>query len=155
MIPRSNGTEYVIYNWDQAKVVMAEDARSRVVLYRHTTTLLEALGGAFWLAMHLGAVRLVCWLLSIAAAASAAAGAAAAEADPVQNAQDLTVFEQNLLGQMQSRFQQMSEAIISRIDDMGARIDDLEKSIGDLMVQAGAEEEELSTALDKTGEVAK
>ena len=49
----------------------------------------------------------------------------------------------------------MSNQIVARIDEMGQRIDDLEKSIGDLMVQAGAEEEELSTALDKTGEVAK
>lgn len=29
----------------------------------------------------------------------------------------------------------MSEAIITRIDDMGNRIDELEKSIGDLMKQ--------------------
>ena len=43
--------------------------------------------------------------------------------------QDLTVFVQNLLGQMQSRFQQMSDSIIGRIDEMGARIDDLEHSI--------------------------
>lgn len=39
----------------------------------------------------------------------------------------------------QSRFQQMSEAIIGRIDDMGNRIDDLEKSIGELMSAAGVE----------------
>ena len=41
---------------------------------------------------------------------------------------------------MQSRFQQMSEAIIGRIDEMGTRIDDLEGSIGELMAQAGIEE---------------
>lgn len=35
----------------------------------------------------------------------------------------------------------MSEAIIGRIDEMGARIDDLEHSIGDLMAQAGIEDE--------------
>ena len=40
----------------------------------------------------------------------------------------------------QSRFQQMSEAIIGRIDEMGTRIDDLEHSIGDLMAQAGIDE---------------
>lgn len=45
----------------------------------------------------------------------------------------------------QSRFQQMSEQIINRIDDMGTRIDDLEKSIGDLMQQAGVEEGETAT----------
>jgi heat shock factor-binding protein 1 len=37
---------------------------------------------------------------------------------------------------MQSRFQQMSDSIITRIDEMGERIDDLEKSVGDLVQQA-------------------
>jgi heat shock factor-binding protein 1 len=37
---------------------------------------------------------------------------------------------------MQSRFQQMSDSIITRIDEMGERIDDLEKSVGDLVTQA-------------------
>jgi hypothetical protein len=36
---------------------------------------------------------------------------------------------------MQSRFQAMSDAVIGRIDEMGARIDDLEKSISQLMEQ--------------------
>ena len=76
-----------------------------------------------------------------------------------ENAQDLTIFVQNLLEQMvrtvifssaspdlsssdeyffltqQQRFNQMSTSIIGRIDEMGNRIDDLEKSIGDLMQQ--------------------
>ena len=34
----------------------------------------------------------------------------------------------------------MSDAIITRIDEMGARIDDLEKSIAELMQQAGVED---------------
>jgi heat shock factor-binding protein 1 len=58
-----------------------------------------------------------------------------------ENAQDLTIFVQNLLEQMQQRFNQMSTSIIGRIDDMGTRIDDLEKSISDLMTQAGIEQE--------------
>ncbi|CAM9460438.1 unnamed protein product [Discosporangium mesarthrocarpum] len=41
--------------------------------------------------------------------------------------------------QMQNRFSQMSDAIIGRVDEMGARIDELEKSIQDLMVQAEIE----------------
>jgi heat shock factor-binding protein 1 len=57
-----------------------------------------------------------------------------AEAVP-ETAADLTIFVQNLLEQMQQRFNQMSSTIISRIDDMGGRIDELEKSIGDLMAQ--------------------
>jgi Heat shock factor binding protein 1 len=33
----------------------------------------------------------------------------------------------------QSRFQQMSDTIITRVDEMGSRLDELEKSIADLM----------------------
>ena len=55
--------------------------------------------------------------------------------------QDLTLFVQNLLKEMQGRFQTMSDSIINRIDDMGARIDDLEKSISELIQEAGVEGE--------------
>lgn len=48
---------------------------------------------------------------------------------------------QNLLQQMHGKFQSMSENIISRLDDMGGRLDELEKSIGELMTQAGIEED--------------
>jgi hypothetical protein len=34
----------------------------------------------------------------------------------------------------QTRFTQMSESIVTKVDQMGARLDDLEKSIADLMV---------------------
>jgi len=61
--------------------------------------------------------------------------------DP-KNIQDLTVFVQTLLQQMQERFQGMSDQIIARIDDMGTRIDDLEKNISELMTQAGMDEPE-------------
>ena len=53
--------------------------------------------------------------------------------------QDLTIFVQQLLEQMQGRFSTMSDQIIGRIDEMGGRIDDLEKSIGDLMETAGVD----------------
>jgi heat shock factor-binding protein 1 len=119
-------------------------------------------------------------------------GPAAPNVGEAQSAQDLTLFVQNLLQQMQTRFQTMSNAIIGRsqckhtraigqaaaadgraeslsvsllfelistllllalvftlsltsssfaVDEMGGRIDDLEKSIGELMAQAGIEEE--------------
>ena len=69
------------------------------------------------------------------------------------NAADLTLFVQNLLEQMQGRFNTMSTTIISRIDEMGGRIDDLEKSIGELMQQAGVEANagETPTQDDNTG----
>ena len=61
-------------------------------------------------------------------------GQSGANADP----QELTIFVQQLLQQMQSRFQTMSDTIISKIDEMGKRIDDLEHSLQDVMQQSGA-----------------
>lgn len=46
---------------------------------------------------------------------------------PDEQHQDLTLFVQSLLKEMQSRFQTMSDGIITRIDDMGHRIDELER----------------------------
>ena len=59
--------------------------------------------------------------------------------DPRSTRLPAQAFVQELLQQMQSRFSQMSETIISRIDEMGGRIDELESSISDLMDQAGVE----------------
>jgi heat shock factor-binding protein 1 len=41
-----------------------------------------------------------------------------------------------MLTQMQQRFQNMSDNIVTRIDDMGKRIDELESSIADLVNEA-------------------
>ncbi|XP_062150312.1 heat shock factor-binding protein [Alnus glutinosa] len=59
--------------------------------------------------------------------------------DPKQSTADMTVFVQNLLQQMQSRFQTMSESIITKIDEMGGRIDELEQSINELRAEMGVE----------------
>ncbi|KAL7144468.1 hypothetical protein ABFS83_07G014300 [Erythranthe nasuta] len=56
-----------------------------------------------------------------------------------QSAADMTAFVQNLLQQMQSRFQTMSESIMGKIDEMGNRIDELEQSINDLRAEMGQE----------------
>ncbi|GFP83456.1 heat shock factor-binding protein 1 [Phtheirospermum japonicum] len=40
---------------------------------------------------------------------------------------------------MQSRFQTMSQSIITKIDEMGNRIDELEQSINDLRAEMGQE----------------
>ncbi|WJZ86922.1 hypothetical protein VitviT2T_006335 [Vitis vinifera] len=53
--------------------------------------------------------------------------------DPKQSTADMTAFVQNLLQQMQSRFQAMSDSI------MGSRIDELEQSINDLRTEMGVE----------------
>ena len=57
------------------------------------------------------------------------------------NANELTELVQNMLNQMQKRFQGMSDNIVDRIDDMGGRIEELEKSIGELVNEAGAIDE--------------
>ncbi|KAG1364083.1 heat shock factor-binding protein [Cocos nucifera] len=56
-----------------------------------------------------------------------------------QSTADMTAFVQNLLVQMQTRFQAMSDSIVSRIDEMGSKIDELEQSINDLKAEMGAE----------------
>ncbi|XP_047319516.1 heat shock factor-binding protein-like [Impatiens glandulifera] len=59
--------------------------------------------------------------------------------DPKQSTADMTAFVQNLLQQMQARFQTMSESIVTKIDDMGGRINELEQSINDLRAEMGTE----------------
>ncbi|XP_020231754.1 heat shock factor-binding protein isoform X2 [Cajanus cajan] len=59
--------------------------------------------------------------------------------DPKQNTADMTAFVQNLLQQMQTRFQTMSDSIISKIDEMGNRIEELEQNINDLRAEMGVE----------------
>jgi len=52
---------------------------------------------------------------------------------------DLTIFVQDLLEQMQSKFGTMGDSILSRIDEMGSRIDELERSITELAEHSGTE----------------
>lgn len=52
-------------------------------------------------------------------------------------AEELSAFTKNLLEQMQGRFQTMSDAIITKIDDMQARIDELERSVHEIASEAG------------------
>ncbi|KAK1286513.1 hypothetical protein QJS10_CPB20g01041 [Acorus calamus] len=66
--------------------------------------------------------------------------------DAKQSTADMTTFVQNLLQQMQSRFQGMSEKILTKnilsnivADEMGSRIDELERSINDLKAEVGPE----------------
>eukprot|EP00457_Paulinella_chromatophora_P009501 gb/GEZN01009568.1/.p2 GENE.gb/GEZN01009568.1/~~gb/GEZN01009568.1/.p2 ORF type:complete len:113 (+),score=28.39 gb/GEZN01009568.1/:133-471(+) len=71
----------------------------------------------------------------------APAESASSKAASSNESENLTLFVQNLLTQMQGRFQTMSDQIIGRIDQMGERIDEMEKSIADLMAQAGMDEQ--------------
>ncbi|KAF4692623.1 Heat shock factor-binding protein 1, partial [Perkinsus olseni] len=49
-----------------------------------------------------------------------------------QSNQELTAFVSNLLKEMQTRFQSMSDTIVGRIDDMTNRVDELERNIQEL-----------------------
>ena len=44
-----------------------------------------------------------------------------------------------MLGQMQTRFDEMNNNIVERINEMGNKIDELENSIGELVQEAQAE----------------
>ena len=59
--------------------------------------------------------------------------------ETTQSTADMSAFVQNFLQQMQTRFQTMSDSIITKIDEMGSRIDELEKSIGELTKEMGVE----------------
>ncbi|XBI81016.1 hypothetical protein VPH35_090018 [Triticum aestivum] len=63
-----------------------------------------------------------------------------------QNPTDMTAFVQNLLGQMQTRFESMSQNIVSKnilicgislFYEMGTKIDELEQSVNDLKAEMG------------------
>lgn len=56
-----------------------------------------------------------------------------------QTTADMTAFVQDLLVQMQNRFQTMSEDIVAKIDEMGNKIDELEKNIKNLKADIDSE----------------
>ena len=59
----------------------------------------------------------------------------------MDNAAELTQLVQQMLQQMQTRFGEMNNSIVQRIDDMGKKIDELESSIGELIQEAQTENE--------------
>ncbi|WJX13715.1 hypothetical protein P8452_04074 [Trifolium repens] len=90
--------------------------------------------------------------------------------DAKQTPADMTAFVQNLLQQMQSRFQTMSDSIVTKnilfgmlsifnvfldtnaLDDMGTRINELEQSINDLRAEMGVESSPSPAAPEKPKE---
>jgi heat shock factor-binding protein 1 len=53
--------------------------------------------------------------------------------DPQQSPAEINAYVQNLMQQLQRRFQTMSDNIIARMDDMGSKLDDLEKSVAEIL----------------------
>ena len=50
---------------------------------------------------------------------------------------ELTLYVQQLLQAMQTRFADLSDTLISRIDEMGNKIEELERNLGNLIHTAG------------------
>lgn len=59
--------------------------------------------------------------------------------DP-KSVQDLTMYVQHVLQDVQGKFQGMSDGVLLRIDEIGEKLDNLEKDIADLMAQAGVDD---------------
>ncbi|KAJ8403059.1 hypothetical protein AAFF_G00359750 [Aldrovandia affinis] len=59
-------------------------------------------------------------------------------------ATDLAELMETTMQNLQSKFQAMSDQIVSRMDEMGTRIDGLEKNVADIMTEAGMEEPQTS-----------
>jgi len=60
------------------------------------------------------------------------------------NVDPMAVMVAAMLEQMQGKFEQMSGAILGRIDTMSERINELEETIADLMKRAGVTPEEVA-----------
>ena len=69
--------------------------------------------------------------------------------DSGDNANELTQLVQQMLTQMQTRFQSMSDNIITRIDEMGTRIDALEQSISDLVQEAQTDSDQAARNVEQ------
>lgn len=72
-----------------------------------------------------------------------------APAGEEENTADLNVFVEGLLSEMQQKFQQMSDQIIGRLDEMGQRVDELEQNIGQLMQQVGSDDKDPAAVADQ------
>ncbi|KAK9403468.1 heat shock factor-binding protein 1-like 1 [Crotalus adamanteus] len=70
--------------------------------------------------------------------ASAAEKEGMADSDP-QSAKELSQFAENLLQQLHENFEDLTDKLSLKMDEMGERINDLEKHVAELMAEAGIE----------------
>ncbi|XP_039181398.1 heat shock factor-binding protein 1-like protein 1 [Crotalus tigris] len=61
-----------------------------------------------------------------------------ADSDP-QSVKELSQFAENLLQQLQENFEDLTDKLSLKMDEMGERINDLEKHVAELMAEAGIE----------------
>ncbi|KAI9342870.1 heat shock factor binding protein 1-domain-containing protein [Obelidium mucronatum] len=60
------------------------------------------------------------------------------------NSEELSVFVESLLAQMQSKFNNLSDEILGKMDAMGSRIKELESSLEELVKSSEADEHDVS-----------
>lgn len=63
--------------------------------------------------------------------------------------QELTLYVEKLLEQINAKFDGVSGQILGKMDEMSSRIDDLEKSIGELVQNVEEEPKQLPAPADK------
>ena len=73
--------------------------------------------------------------------------------DDAMTSEALATFTQGLLEQMQGRFQTMSDAIITKIDEMQEKIEALERSVGEIASETRGGERGGDRERDAGGEV--
>uniref|UniRef100_A0A6B2F5T8 Uncharacterized protein n=1 Tax=Bothriechis nubestris TaxID=1766655 RepID=A0A6B2F5T8_9SAUR len=56
-----------------------------------------------------------------------------------QSAKELSQFAENLLQQLHENFEDLTDKLSLKMDEMGERINDLEKHVTELMAEAGIE----------------
>uniref|UniRef100_T1DBD8 Heat shock factor binding protein 1-like protein n=1 Tax=Crotalus horridus TaxID=35024 RepID=T1DBD8_CROHD len=61
-----------------------------------------------------------------------------ADSDP-QSAKELSQFAENLLQQLHENFEDLTDKLSLKMDEMGERINELEKHVAELMAEAGIE----------------
>mmetsp|Transcript_18672 Transcript_18672/g.20763 ORF Transcript_18672/g.20763 Transcript_18672/m.20763 type:complete len:92 (-) Transcript_18672:608-883(-) len=68
----------------------------------------------------------------------------------VDRNQEMNQFMNNLVSALSVKFEQMSQQIIGKLDQMGDRIDSLEKQMDDIMDQAGIDKQQVHNQTDRT-----
>ncbi|KAH7825273.1 putative heat shock factor-binding protein 1 [Monocercomonoides exilis] len=58
-------------------------------------------------------------------------------------AAELTQYIQSLLVDMQQKFQETTESVLKRLDDMNTKITSLETSVAEMMEQTGTSEDKI------------
>ncbi|KAJ3219355.1 hypothetical protein HDU67_001574 [Dinochytrium kinnereticum] len=61
--------------------------------------------------------------------------------EDAQSTEELTAFVEQILKQMQTKFEELSSNVLGRMEEMGSRIGDLEKSVNELVSETSLDGE--------------